>query len=123
MVTEFVADLNSIILAATALLGAIGSIVVAIASHLKAGKAKDLALQVGEGLKETDKWVLENEAKLVTILEVGYNLSPTEAKEAASKYAELVKKYDGDLRAATAELKKLYGPLEIPDNVKKEVNS
>ena len=114
MAAEFVTDVTALMIAVSSLLGVVGSIVVAVASKLKASKAQSIALQVGESLKETDKWVLENEGKLVTILEVGYNLSPQEAKERAETYAELIKKYNGDLRAATEELKKLYGPLDIP---------
>ncbi len=114
MVAEFVTDVTALMIAVTSLLGVVGSIVVAVSSKLKASRAKDIAIQVGESLKETDKWVLENEGKLVTILEVGYNLSPEEAKKRAETYSELIKKYNGDLRAATEELKKLYGPLDIP---------
>jgi len=114
MVAEFVTDVTALMIAVTSLLGVVGSIVVAVASKLSASRAKEVALQVGESLKETDKWVLENEGKLVTILEVGYNLSPQEAKERADTYTQLIKKYNGDLRAATEELKKLYGPLDIP---------
>jgi len=114
MVAEFVTDVTALMIAVTSLLGVVGSIVVAVASKLSASRAKEVALQVGESLKETDKWVLENEGKLVTILEVGYNLSPQEAKERADTYSQLIKKYNGDLRAATEELKKLYGPLDIP---------
>jgi len=125
MVSEFVADLTSIITAIGIAAGVIGSIVLSIASRMKAGKAHDMAVEVGEGLKETDKWVLENQAKLSTVLEVGYALTPEEAKKRVDdpRVAELIKKYNGDLVAVTAELKKLYGPLEIPDNVKAVVNN
>lgn len=111
MVSEVVSDVNALILAVTGLLGAIGSIVVAVATKFHLNSK---IVQVGQSLEETDKWVLENQGKLQTILEVGYNLSPAEAKTALGKYQELIKKYNGDLQAATAELRKLYGPLSIP---------
>jgi len=122
MVTEFVADTTSLIIAVSSLLGVVGSIVVAVAAKFGASRAKEVAIQVGNGLKETDKWVLENEAKLVTVMEVGFNLAPAEAKEAAAKYQELIRKYSGDLVAVREEMKRLYGVLEIPtvDVLKKD---
>jgi hypothetical protein len=115
MVTEFVADTTALIIAVSSMLGVIGSIVVAVAAKFGASKAKDIAVTVGQSLKETDKWVLENEGKLVTIMEVGYNLAPQEAKDRVAQYQELIRKYNGDLRAATEELKKLYGPFSVPE--------
>lgn len=111
---SFVEDTSGLIIAVSTLLGVVGSIVVAVASKFASSKAKDIAIQVGEGLKETDKWVLENEQKLVTVLTVAYNLTPQEQKDAAAKYQELIKKYNGDIAKVTEELRKLYGTLEIP---------
>lgn len=112
---SFVEDTSSLIIAVSTLLGVVGSIVVAVASKFSASKAKEIAIQVGQGLKETDKWVLENEQKLLTVLTVAYNLTPQEQKDAAAKYQELIKKYNGDIVRVTEELRKLYGTLEIPE--------
>jgi hypothetical protein len=113
---EFLADTTALITAIGALAGVIGTLVVAVSGFFKASRAKEVAVRIGEGLKETDKWVLENEQKLVTVLTVAYNLTPQEQKDAAQKYSELIAKYNGDIRAVTEELKKLYGPAGVPDS-------
>lgn len=111
MVSELVTDINALIVSVGALLGAVGTIVLGVSAWLKAGKAKEVAEKVGNGLKETDLWIAENEQKLLTVLEVSYNLAPAQAKEAAEKYRELIVKYNGDLEAVRAELEKLYGVI------------
>ena len=110
--SELVTDANTLITSIGALAGTIGAIIVAISSHLKAGKAKDLATKIGNGLEETDRWIAENEQKLLTVLTVTYNLTPAEQKQAAEKYAELIKKYSGDLDKVKAELDQLYGVVK-----------
>lgn len=122
MVAEIVTGTDLLIQNVARLIEVIIPIAIAVATYLKLNPKIIGALQ---SIKETDKWVLENEGKLLTVLEVSYNLTPEQAKAYVDdpRVKELIAKYNGDLRQVTEELKKLYGPLEIPDNVKKEVNS
>jgi|SRR5688500_5518858 len=101
MVQEYV----EIIVAVTALLSTIGGFLVLFPK----------TRQLGQSLKETDAWVLENQAKILQIAEASERLAakvaPEQVAEARVKFSELVYKYKGDLEAAKADLELIYGPL------------
>lgn len=110
MVQEYI----EMVVAVTALLGTIGGILTLFAK----------TRAIGQSLKETDAWVLENEAKLLQIAQASESLAnkvaPEQVAQAKAKFNELVYKYKGDLEAAKADLEIIYGPLGelLPESVK-----
>ena len=108
------AEYIEMIVAVTALLGTVGGILTLFAK----------TRAIGESLKKTDAWVLENEQKLLQVAEASESLAsklaPNQVAQAQALFKELVVKYKGDIEAAKADLELIYGPLGelIPDSVK-----
>lgn len=105
-------DITALVVAVGVLLGTVGGIVTMLVPYIRrlSKEAGDKAAIVGESLKETDRWILENQQKLTTAISVVANLSPTAKAELEKQGLNIVAMTE-ELVTINDELDRLHAIL------------
>lgn len=115
---SIIENTTALITASSALLGSLGGIIVAVVGYV-ANRTKGNAIsanlkktlddleKVGMSLQKTDKWVLENEGNLATLIKVVSEMSPDVKKTLQDKNLE-IKRLEEEITKAKQELDTIY---------------
>jgi chemotaxis protein histidine kinase CheA len=110
---SFSSSTTELILAISALVGVVATILTSVAAFMKAGRAKDVATAAGQAGTLGAQKTVEFADRIRNILAAGYNLSPEEAKTAADRVVPEMDKLTQQIKTGTEQVRVVKDNLPI----------
>jgi hypothetical protein len=104
---SFASSATDLIIAVTGLAGAIGGILIAVSGYMKAGKAKDFALQAGQVGQMANQKATEAKDRIATGIDAFYQLAPEEQKKVLDATIPDMNKLKQEVKAGTAQVDRI----------------
>ena len=104
---SFAGSATDLIIAVTGLAGAIGGILIAVSGYMKAGKAKDFALQAGQVGQMANQKATEAKDRIATGIDAFYQLAPEANKKQLDATIPDMNKLRQEVQAGTAQVERI----------------
>ena len=108
---SFAASATDLLIAVTGLIAAIGAILIGLSGFMKAGKAKNFALQAGQVAQVANQKAVESKDRIQTGLDAIYQLAPAEQKKVLDETMPKLDQLKKEVEVGTAQVDRINSIL------------
>lgn len=108
---SFAASATDLLIAVTGLIAAIGAILIGISGFMKAGRAKNFALQAGQVAQVANQKAVESKDRIQTGLDAIYQLAPAEQKKILDETMPKLDQLKKEVEVGTAQVDRINSIL------------